>query len=107
MACNWCCVRQSRKIKEGNQIMSKKKEEKKEESLLQEVCGGDAELHDCLSSNLLLDPLAGISKKDLNTLTEEGEKTGDFRPAMDKAIFEGAQNPGEKERYVKLSKTSL
>ena len=49
--------------------MSKKKEEKKEgkeekeESLLEELCGDDAELHDCLSSNLLLDPLAAYIKK--------------------------------------------
>ncbi len=78
------------------------KEEKKELSLLEELCGGDAELHDCLSGYLFVNPLAGISKKDIDTLTGEGEKSGDFRPAMDKAIFEGSQNPGEREKYIKV-----
>jgi hypothetical protein len=80
--------------------MSKKKEEKKEESLLKELCGDDAELYDFLSRYLYLNPLAAISKKDLDILTEEAEKSGDFRPAVDKAIFEAAQNPGERERYI-------
>ena len=47
-------------------------------------------------------PLAAISKKDLDILTEEAEKSGNFRPAVDKAIFEAAQNPGERERYIKV-----
>jgi hypothetical protein len=51
---------------------------------------------------VLIDPLAGISKEGLDILTEEGEKSGNFRPAVDKAIFEGAQNPGERERYIKV-----
>jgi hypothetical protein len=88
----------------------KKKEKKKEEqkgeekevSLLKELCGDDAKLYDFLSSWLCVDPLAAISKKDLDILTEEGEKSGDFRPAVDKAIFEGAQNPEERERYIKV-----
>jgi hypothetical protein len=79
-----------------------KKEEVKEESLLKELCGDDAKLYDFLSSYLCLDPLTAISKKGLDILTEEGEKSGDFRPAVDKAIFEGAQNPGERERYIKV-----
>ncbi|MBN1160712.1 MAG: hypothetical protein JXA17_02040 [Dehalococcoidales bacterium] len=79
-----------------------KKEEVKEESLLKELCGDDAKLYDFLSSYLFLDPLAAISKKGLDILTEEGEKSGDFRPAVDKAIFEGAQNLGESERYIKV-----
>ena len=85
--------------------MWKKKEEKKEEkeeSLLKELCGDDAQLYHCLSSYMYMDPLAAISKKDLAILTEEGEKSGNFGPAMDKAIFEGAQNPGERERYIKV-----
>jgi hypothetical protein len=82
--------------------MWKKKEEKKEDSLLKELCGDDAKLYDFLSRYLLLDPLAAISKKDLETLTQEGEKSGDFRQAVDKAIFEGSQNPGERERYIKI-----
>jgi len=47
-------------------------------------------------------PLAAISKKDLDILTEEAEKIGNFRPAVDKAIFEAAQNLGEMERYIKV-----
>jgi hypothetical protein len=85
--------------------MRKKKEEKeeeKEESLLKELCGDDAKLYDFLSKYLYLNPLAAISKKDLDILTEEAEKSGNFRPAVDKAIFEAAQNAGERERYIKV-----
>ncbi|MBA7642719.1 hypothetical protein ES703_50427 [subsurface metagenome] len=85
--------------------MWKKKEEKKEEkeeSLLKELCGDDAKLYDFLSNYLYLNPLAAIPKKDLDILTEEAEKSGNFRPAVDKAIFEAAQNPGERERYIKV-----
>ena len=85
--------------------MWKKKEDKKEEkeeSLLKELCGDDAKLYNFLSNYLYLNPLAAISKKDLDILTEEGEKSGNFRPAVDKAIFEAAQNLGEKERYIKV-----
>jgi hypothetical protein len=81
------------------------KEEVKEESLLKELCGDDAKLHDFLSNYLCLDPLAAISRKGLDILTEEGGKSGDFRPAVDKAILEGAQNPGERERYIKIIQT--
>jgi hypothetical protein len=49
-----------------------------------------------------MNPLAAISKEDLDILTEEAEKSGNFRPAVDKAIFEAAQNPGERERYIKV-----
>ena len=79
-----------------------KKEEEKEEDLLKELCGDDVKLYDFLSNYLFLDPLAAISKKSLDILTEEGAKNGDFRPAVDKAIFEGAQNPGEKGKYIKI-----
>jgi hypothetical protein len=79
-----------------------KKKEEKEEGLLKELCGDDAKLYDFLSSYLYLNPLGAISKKDLDILTEEAEKSGDFRPAVDKAIFEAAQNPGERERYIKV-----
>jgi hypothetical protein len=88
----------------------KKKEKKKEEqkveekkeSLLKELCGDDAKLYAFLSHYLYENPLTAISKKDLDILTEEAEKSGDFSPAVDKAIFEGAQNPGERERYIKV-----
>ncbi len=85
--------------------MWKKKEEKKEEkeeSLLKELCGDDAKLYDFLSYYMYEHPLEAISKKDLDILTEEAEKSGNFRPAVDKAIFEAAQNPGERERYIKV-----
>jgi hypothetical protein len=79
-----------------------KKKEEKEESLLTELCGDDAKLYDFLSYYLYLNPLAAISKKDLDILTEEAEKSGNFGQAVDKAIFEAAQNPGKKERYIKV-----
>jgi hypothetical protein len=85
--------------------MWKKKEEKKEEkeeSLLKELCADDAKLYDFLSYYMYETPLAAISKKDLDILTEEAEKSGNFRPAVDKAIFEAAQNPGERERYINV-----
>jgi hypothetical protein len=78
------------------------KEAKKEESLLKELCAGDAELYDFLSMYMYMNPLAAISKEDLDILTEEAEKNGNFRPAVDKAIFEAAQNPGERESYIKV-----
>jgi hypothetical protein len=79
-----------------------KKKEEKEESLLAELCRDDAKLYDFLSNFLYLNPLAAISKKDLDILIEEAEKSGKFLPAVDKAIFEAAQNPGERERYIKV-----
>ena len=87
--------------------MWNKKEKKeikveKEESLLKELCGDDAKLYDFLSNCLYLNPLAAISKKELDILTEEGEKTGNYRPAMDKAIFEAAQNLEKRERYIEV-----
>jgi hypothetical protein len=78
------------------------KKEEKEESLLAELCRDDAQLYDFLSNYLYFNPLEAISKKDLAILTEEAEKSGNFRPAVDKAIFEAAQNPGEKEGYIKV-----
>ena len=85
--------------------MWKKKEEKKEEkeeSLLKELCGDDAKLYDFLSMYMYENPLSAIPQKDLDIVTEEAEKSGNFRPAVDKAIFEAAQNPGERERYMKV-----
>jgi hypothetical protein len=85
--------------------MWKKKEEKKEEkeeSLLKELCGDDVKLYDVLSNYMYENPLAAVSKEDLDILTDEAERTGNFRPAVDKAIFEAAQNPGERERYIKI-----
>jgi hypothetical protein len=78
------------------------KEEVKEKSLLKELCGDDAELCDFLRNYLYLNPLAVISEKDLDILIEEAEKSGNFRPAVDKAIFEASQNVGEIERYIEI-----
>jgi hypothetical protein len=80
----------------------KENKEKKEESLLKELCADDAKLYDFLCMHMYMNPLAAISEKDLDILTEEAEKSGAFRPAVDKAIFEAAQNPGERERYIKV-----
>jgi len=91
-----------KKKEEKKEEKEEKKEEKKEESLLKELCADDAELYDFLSMYMYINPLAAISKEDLDILTEEAERNGDFRPAVDKAIFEAAQNPGERERYIKV-----
>jgi len=82
--------------------MPKKKEEKQEVSLLKELCGDDEKLYDFLGSYLYLNPLTAIPEKSLDILTAEAEKSCDFRPAVDKAIFECAQKPGERENYVIL-----
>jgi len=94
----------------------KKKEEKKiekEENLLKELCGDDAKLYDLLSGSLYLDPVAAIPKTDLESLIEEAEKNikdenyegamPKYRNAMDKAIFEATQNPGERASYIKVA----
>ena len=87
--------------KKKEQKKEEQVEDKKEVSLLKELCGNDVQLYSFLCRHLLLDPLSGISEKDIDTLTEEAEKNGDFRQAMDKAIFEATQNPEERERYIK------
>ena len=82
--------------------MAKKKKEDKEENLLKVLCGDDEKLYAFLGQYLYITPLAAISKKELDILIEEAEKSGNFIPAVDKAIFEGAQNLGERERYIKV-----
>jgi hypothetical protein len=93
--------------------MWKNKEKKKEEEdLLKELCGDDAKLYDFLSGTLYLDPMAAIPKKDLEILIEEAEKSvkdgnyeeamRKYRVVMDKAIFEAAQSPRERGRYIKV-----
>ena len=76
------------------------KVEEKEVSVLQRVCGADAALYGFASNYLCVDPSTTISSKPLDVLIEEGEKSGDFRPALDKAIFEGAQHPDEAGKYL-------
>ncbi|OGP65128.1 MAG: hypothetical protein A2170_05610 [Deltaproteobacteria bacterium RBG_13_53_10] len=95
--------------------MWKKKEtkkEEKEEGLLKQLCGGDAKLYDVLGNYLYVNPIEAISKQDLEILIEEAEKSAkdeDYREArqkymraMDKAIFETTQNPGERSRYIRV-----
>jgi len=100
-------IRRVRTTKEGDCIMGNKREEKeektegKEKTLLQELCGDDADLYDFLRNYLYFNPLAAVSEKDLDILTGEAEKSGNFRQAVDKAIFEASQNPGERESYTK------
>ena len=91
------------KKKDKKKEVIEEKKEVIEESLLKELCGDDAELYDFLGHYLYENPLTAISEKDLDILTEEAEKNGDFSPAVDKAIFESARNP---EETSKLSKTS-
>jgi len=79
-----------------------KEQEQEQENLLKEFCGDDTKLYYFLSQYLYLNPLSAISEKDLDILTEEAGKSGNFRPAVDKAIFEGSQNPGEGERYIRV-----
>ena len=88
------------------------KKEEKEEYLLKQLCGDDAKLYDVLGSYLYENPIAAISKQDLEILIEEAEKSvkdEDYREArqkymraMDKAIFEASQNPGERSRYIRV-----
>ena len=88
--------------------------EKKEESLLKELCRDDSELYDVLASLLYLNPIAAISKTDLEILIEETEKSVKdltyemarlkYRQVVDKALFEASQNPEERSRYVKVIK---
>jgi hypothetical protein len=93
-------------------LKRRKEKEEKEESLLEELCGDDAKLYDVLAHNLYLYPIAAISKKDLEILIEEAEKsiknrnyeeaTWKHKLVVDKAIFEATQNPGERGRYIKV-----
>jgi hypothetical protein len=77
-----------------------KRTEGQQKDLLEELCGDDSRLRDFLSVNLCENPIVAISSSDLDTLIEDAEKSGDYRPALDKAIFEGSQNLKESENYV-------
>jgi hypothetical protein len=89
-----------RKEEKKGEKKGEEKGEEKQESLLKELCGDDAKLYGLLSNYLKLDPSAAISKKGLDILIEEGERSGNFRPAVDKVLFEGSQNPGGREGYI-------
>jgi hypothetical protein len=96
-------------------------EKRKEEDWLRELCGNDTKLYEVLAELLYRNPMAAISKKELEVLIEEAEKsdkdgnydaaTRKYRLALDKAIFEATQRREEKNRYIKviqdlLAKTS-
>jgi len=82
--------------------VKKLQEQKKEGSLLKELCGEDTELYDYLANTLYENPTAGIAKEDLDTLSDEAEKSGKFGIVLDKAIFEASRNPEEREKYITL-----
>ena len=102
--------KQETPIEEGNRNMwkwTKKKakqeaatEEVKETTLLHTLCGDEPELFNFASSYLCVNPVTAISAKSLETLMEEAENNGDYRPALDKAIFEAAQHPEQTASYM-------
>ena len=71
------------------------------ENLLKVLCENDTELYECLGNYLYENPQMVISKGDLGVLTEQAEQTGNFSFALDKAIFDAAQNIEEKQRYAR------
>ena len=75
------------------------KKEEKGPSVLQQVCGGDDELYGFTSGYLCVNPLATVSKKTLDELLKEAAENGDYRPPLDKAIFEATQKPKQKQHY--------
>lgn len=70
--------------------------------MLQELCGEDERLYSALANTLYQDPSRAVSQQGLDTLIDEAKKTGMYGFALDKAIFEAAQNPDEKERYISV-----
>lgn len=92
--------------------MSKK--EAKDEDLLKALCGNDEELCRLLSRHLYVNPTVAAFKSDLGILTDDAEKCtneGNYREAMekyqvalDRAIFDATQNPGDQDRYVEVIK---
>jgi hypothetical protein len=86
--------------------------EKKEISLLEELCGDDSELYDVLKFLLYIDPIAAITRTDLEILIEETEISVkelsyemvvlEYRKVVDKALFEASQNPEERTRYINV-----
>ena len=68
-------------------------------SVLRKVCGSDDELYGFTSSYLCVNPLATVSSETLDDLMKEAEKSGDYRPALGKALFEASQRPEQTEKY--------
>jgi hypothetical protein len=87
-------------------------EKTKEEDWLRELCGNDTKLYEVLARLLYRDPMAAISKEELQVLIEEAEKSDEdgnyvvatqkYTLALDKAIFEATQHGEEKDRYIKV-----
>ena len=92
----------------GSGAMWKKKKDKqevateevKEANLLQTLCGNESELYNFASGHLCVNPMTAISAKSLEVLMDEAAKTGDYRPALDKAVFEAAQHPEQTASYM-------
>lgn len=95
-------------------IKSEEKRGKKEVSLLEELCGDDSQLYDVLKFLLYIDPIAAITRTDLEILIKDTEqrvkklsfvmKVLEYRKVVDKALFEASQNPEERSKYVKVIK---
>ena len=79
-----------------------KPEVKKEGDLLKDLCAGDARLYDCLTFSLYENPLTAIPSEDLDVLTAEADKSGQFGLAVDKAIFEAARKPEDRGKYINV-----
>jgi hypothetical protein len=95
------CDYQTKSRKEGGLHMWKKTEGKTDD-LLKEVCGDDGRLREFLGGNLCENPLTAIPADDLDTLVREAERSGNYRPALDKAVFEGSQHLADRDKYVKV-----
>jgi hypothetical protein len=95
-------------------IYSEEKRGKKDGSLLEELCGGDSELYDVLKFLLYINPIAAITRTDLETLIKETEQSDkklsfvmevlEYRKVVDKALFEASQNPEERNWYGRIIK---
>ena len=75
-----------------------------EENILEKVCGGDEELYSFARGNLCVNPLATVSKQPLDEVMKEAAENGDYRPALDKALFEASQKPEQKQHYEAIVK---
>jgi hypothetical protein len=81
---------------------ARKQQEETQGHLLKELCGPDDRLYAVLSHYMYETPLAAISEKELDVLIQEAEEGGKFTSALDKAIFEGAQEPRDRQRYIEV-----
>jgi len=75
-----------------------------EEGILERVCGGDKEVYGFTRGYLCMNPLASVSPKPLDELMKEAAESGDYRPPLDKAIFEASQKPEQRQNYEAIVK---